>query len=127
MEGVTLELQDMLKRFGQHGFSIDTVRLGGGAARSALWTQIQANIYNRPVQRLKEGETTALGAAILGGVGAGVFPTIADGVAAMVAIADTTDPEPAHTARYADLHSAYEDAYQALATSTFGHLSKLQQ
>jgi len=127
MEGVAFEIQDMLKRFGQHGFTIDTVRLGGGAARSALWTQIQANIYNRPVQRLKEGETTALGAAILGGVGAGVFPTLAAGVGAMVAIADTTDPEPAQTARYADLHAAYEDAYHALAASTFARLNKLQQ
>jgi len=127
MEGVALEVQDMLKRFGQHGFNLDTVRLGGGAARSSLWTQIQANVYNRPVQRLKEGETAALGAAILGGVGAGVFPTTDDGVDAMVAIADTTYPDPAQTARYAELHAAYEDAYRCLAPSTFGRLNKLQQ
>ncbi len=126
MEGVALENQDMLKRFAQYGLSIDRIRLGGGAARSALWTQIQANIYNRPVERLKEGETTALGAAVLAGVGAGVFASIGEGVTAMVAIADTIEPQADQTGRYADLHAAYEDAYRSLAPSTFSKLGALQ-
>lgn len=127
MEGVALEVQDMLKRFQHYGLSIDRIRVGGGAARSTLWTQIQANIYNRPVQRLKEGETTALGAAVLAGVGAGVFANIGEGVKAMVAVADTIEPEADQTAPYADLHAAYEDAYRSLASSTFSKLSALQQ
>ena len=127
MEGVALEMQDMLKRFAQYGLSIDRIRVGGGAARSTLWTKIQANIYNQPVQRLKEGETTALGAAVLAGVGAGLFANIVEGVNAMVAIADTIEPEPGQTARYAELHAAYEDAYRALAPTTFAKLGALQR
>jgi xylulokinase len=127
MEGVALEMQDMLKRFQHYGLSIDRIRVGGGAARSALWTQIQANIYNQPVQRLKEGETTALGAAVLAGVGADEFANIREGVEAMVAVADTIEPQPDQTARYAELHAAYEDAYRALAPSTFAKLGALQQ
>lgn len=127
MEGVALEVQDMLKRFGHYGLSVDRIRVGGGAARSALWTQIQANIYNKPVQRLKEGETTALGAAVLAGVGAGVFASIGEGVDAMVAVADTIEPQADQTARYADLHAAYEDAYRSLAPSTFARLGALQR
>lgn len=127
MEGVALEIQDMLKRFEQYGLKIDSIRVGGGAARSALWTQIQANIYNRPVTRLKEGETTALGAAVLAGVGAGMFSNIAEGARAMVGVHDTIEPQAEQTARYADLHAAYEDAYRSLAPSTFSRLSALQQ
>lgn len=127
MEGVALEIQDMLKCFKHHGLPMDCVRLGGGASRSALWTQIQANIYNQPVQRLKEGETTALGAAVLAGVGAGVFANVGEGVKVMVAIADTIEPQPDQTARYADLHAAYEDAYRALAPTTFAKLGALQR
>lgn len=127
MEGVALEVQDMLKRFDQYGLNIDSVRVGGGAARSALWTQIQANIYNRPVTRLKEGETTALGAAILAGVGAGIFSSIAEGAKAMVCVSDTFEPQADQTARYADLYAAYEDAYRSLAPSTFSKLGALQQ
>ncbi|MBP6012521.1 MAG: hypothetical protein KBA31_09865 [Alphaproteobacteria bacterium] len=127
MEGVALEVQDMLTRFNHYGLRIGRIRVGGGAARSSLWTQIQANIYGQPVQRLKEGETTALGAAILAGVGAGVFSDIGEGVDAMVGIADTIEPQVDQTARYVELYAAYADAYRSLAPSTFSKLCALQR
>ena len=117
----------MLQRFKQYGLSIDRIRVGGGAARSLLWTQIQANIYNQPVQRLKEGETTALGAAVLAGVGAGIFSNVGEGVEAMVGVADTIEPQADQTALYAELYGAYADAYSSLAPSTFSKLSALQR
>jgi hypothetical protein len=44
----------------------------------------------------------------------------------MVAVADTIEPEADQTARYADLHAAYEDAYRSLAATTFSKLGALQ-
>ena len=47
---------------------------------------MQADIYGKPVSKLGVGEATVLGAAILGGVGSGVFTSIEEGVDKMVSI-----------------------------------------
>ncbi|MCG6880553.1 MAG: xylulose kinase, partial [Deltaproteobacteria bacterium] len=48
------------------GKPFDSIRLSGGGAKSPLWNQIQADVYGRPVERLKVSECTTLGATILG-------------------------------------------------------------
>lgn len=76
MEGVTLEMHDTMAGWYRNGMDVNTLRLGGGATHSPLWNHIQADVYGRPVQILRVEESTVLGAAILGGVGAGVFRSI---------------------------------------------------
>lgn len=126
MEGVAMEMLDNLDRLDAYGASTHTVRLGGGASRSDLWNQIQADIYGRPVDLLTEPETAALGAALLGGVGAGLFRSIQEGVDAMVHVRETRQPDPRRHSHYRELHAAHKSAYQALAASTFDRLARLQ-
>ena len=126
MEGVALEMSDSLLRMDAYGLDTQCIRLGGGATRSSLWNQIQADVYGRPVQLLEEAESTALGAALLGGVGAGFFSSIDEGVAAMVRVARTIEPDPQRQARYAELRDVYCDAYGSLAATVFGKLARLQ-
>ena len=92
MEGVVLEIRDMFEQWRAAGLQVDRLRIGGGATRSALWNQIQADVYGRPVETLRVSESTSLGAALMGGVGAGVFASIEEGVAAMVHVADRIEP-----------------------------------
>jgi xylulokinase len=125
MEGVALEIQDILTRAQDYGLEVENIKVGGGASRSPLWTQIQANIYGRPVQLLKEGETSALGAAILGGVGARLFSSIEEGIDTMVDVTQTIDPEPSQVPMYQALYGAYASAYGALAPSVFAQLNGL--
>ena len=103
------------------------IRVGGGATKSPLWNQIQADVYGKPIEVLEQGESTVLGAAILGGVGAGVFATLDEGVDAMVRVAHTLEPNPANQRRYTDVYLAYADAYHALAASTFGRIAEIQR
>jgi xylulokinase len=63
MEGVALEIRDMLQQWQAAGLEIDRLRIGGGATRSPLWNQIQADVYGRPVETLRVSESAALGAA----------------------------------------------------------------
>jgi xylulokinase len=126
MEGVVYEIRDNLERFDGYGLTLGSIRIGGGATRSTLWNQIQADIYGMPVELLDQGESTALGAAILGGVGAGVFNNIDEGVDAMVHVSQTLEPRAAHHDRYTDLYGAYADAIRSLAASTFSRLTTLQ-
>jgi xylulokinase len=128
MEGVALEIRDIMEQWFRGGMSVDVLRIGGGAARSPVWCQIQADVYGRPVETLQCDDSTGLGGALLGGVGAGVFGSIAEGVAAMVQPRGQVDPDPGRHRLYGELYEAYVRAYQGLAQSgTFAALADLQR
>jgi xylulokinase len=76
MEGVAFSLRDSLTIFSELNVPVEKIRLGGGGARSPLWRQIQADVYNRNVEIIAAEEGAAFGAAILAGVGAGVWPGV---------------------------------------------------
>jgi xylulokinase len=127
MEGVALEVRDMMDGWIKAGVNITTLRLGGGATKSPLWNQIQADVYGRPVETLKQSESTVLGAAILGGVGAGVFKSIPEGVGEMVEVTGKVEPNMANHKVYEEMYEAYTKAYEGLSSSgTFDKLAQIQ-
>jgi xylulokinase len=75
LEGLVLKINDDLARaVGASGASPRRITLVGGGAQSALWAQLKANASNLPVRVVSDAECVARGAALLAGVGAGVFP-----------------------------------------------------
>ncbi len=127
MEGVALEMRDIMDGWLQAGVEITTLRLGGGVTKSAVWNQIQADVYGRPVQTLNVRESTVLGAAILGGVGAGIFSSIKEATDKMVEVTDTIEPNMANHAIYEEMYDAYTKAYEGLASSgAYDQLAKIQ-
>jgi len=127
MEGVALEVRDMMGPWLSAGLDVDVLRLSGGATRSPLWNQIQADVYNRPVQTLECNESTVLGAALLGGLGSGVFSSIEEGAEAMVHVAEEIEPNPANRAIYEEMYEAFVKAYAGLADSgAFDKLADIQ-
>jgi len=128
MEGVVLEIRDIIEQWFRAGLDLRTLRIGGGAVRSPLWNQIQADVYGRPVETLRVSESTGLGAALLGGLGAGVFASLEEGVEAMVHVSDQIEPDPRRHERYEELYRAYVQAYDGLSSSgAFDALSRLQE
>lgn len=75
-------------------------RLTGGGSRNRLFVEIKANAYGRPVAVVDESESTALGAALLGGVAAGLFPDMESAAAGLDRRDAIVDPDPALVARY---------------------------
>lgn len=80
MEGVALEIREMMESWLKTDIEISTLRLGGGPTKSSLRNQIQAEVYGHPVETLKTSESTVLGAAILVGMGSGVLGSIREGL-----------------------------------------------
>ena len=127
MEGVVLEIRDILQQWLDAGMEVRTLRIGGGATRSALWNQIQADVYGRPVETLQVGESTGLGAALLGGLGAGVFRSLDEGVATMVKVSGQVDPDRDRHRRYEEMYRAYVKAYEGLSVGgAFDLLARIQ-
>jgi len=74
MEGVAFDLRRSLECFEDIGLPIADLRIGEGGARSALWRQIQVDVFGRDARVLEVQDASALGAAVIAGVGVGVFP-----------------------------------------------------
>ena len=95
LEGVTFSLKDTFSIFAEMQVPVTGVRLGGGGARSALWRQIQADVYGYPVEIVEAEEGAAYGAALLAGVGGAVWRTVEDACDAVVRVATRIAPDPA--------------------------------
>jgi xylulokinase len=74
---------------------VKAIRLGGGGARSALWRQIQADVYGHEVQVLDAKEGEGFGATLLAGTGIGVWESVEAACAATVRVAETIAPRNA--------------------------------
>jgi xylulokinase len=114
MEGVVLAMRDGLQIIRGLGVDVDDVRLVGGGARSRLWRRLQADVFGVPVRRTSTDEGPAYGAALLGGVAAGVYGSPAEALALVQERDEVTDPDPSAAARYDELHAIYDPLYQAL-------------
>ena len=117
MEGVVFSLRDGLEIMRGLGLPIDQIRATGGGGRSPLWRQLQADIYGAEVATLAAEEGPAYGAALLAGVGAGLFASVGAAVDRCVSVVGITRPDPDAQARYDEVYAIYRELYGALRES----------
>jgi xylulokinase len=114
MEGVAFSLRDTLTIFAEMNVPVETIRLGGGGARAALWRQIQADVYGQTVETVAAEEGAAYGAALLAGVGVGVWPTVDHACAATVRTRARVEPDRAAVRVMNDRYKHFQLLYPAL-------------
>lgn len=112
-EGIAFSLRDVLEQFRDQGLELREGRIIGGGARSALWRQIVADVLQLRVV-LPERSDASFGAALLAGVGIGLFPN--ERAAAHLNRGERAvhEPDPALAGRYADLFGLYRESKVAL-------------
>jgi xylulokinase len=116
LEGIPFELRRTLEIVESAGQPIEAVYHIGGGSASALWSQIKADIYQKPVKTFVSGEGGLLGAAILAGVGADVYPDPANGAQACLRLDRVFTPNEANRARYDALFALFKDLHDRLQT-----------
>ena len=121
IEGVAFYLKELVDALPATGIKIENYRVVGGGSRSDVWVQTCADIFGRPFTRPVITEAGALGAAIIAGVGSGVFESYTEGVAAMVKLERTFEPDLSRHARY---QARYEH-YRRLAPLMTDYLQAL--
>ncbi len=115
LEGVTMNLRVILDAFRDQGTEIEAMRLIGGGASGRIWNQIMADVYGMPVQRLAIlEEATSMGAALVGGVGVGLYPGFSM-IETMNDIAATVMPDSRAQATYDHMLPVFNQLYEALA------------
>lgn len=114
LEGVAFSLRDAIEIFKELHIPIETIRLGGGGAKSPLWRQIQADVYGRPVETIAAEEGAAYGAALLAGVGAGQWKTVDEACGETIQIAEIIEPNPESKRVLNSHYQAYQTIYPSL-------------
>lgn len=87
----------------------------GGATRNAFWMQNKADVIGRPVEVPEIQEASPLGAAILAGIGLGLYRDEEDAYQRVYRPGKTYEPDAGRAARYAEWFAIYRDLYPALA------------
>jgi xylulokinase len=114
LEGVAFSLRDSLTIFQEIGVPVKSMRLGGGGARSELWRQIQADVYGREVEQVATEEGAAYGAAILAGVGSGIWKSVNEACDAVVQIVNRVAPDAKRATLMEQKYQTYRRIYPAL-------------
>jgi xylulokinase len=116
LEGVSYGLRDSLELMRALGLSMEQVRASGGGARSLLWRQILADIFDVEITTVSVTEGAAYGAALLSAVGVGVYGSVAEACQAAIQVTGHAVPGQA-SATYQELYPLYRDLYPALRPS----------
>ena len=114
MEGVTFSLKDCLEIIQQMGVTVNEVRASGGGAKSEPWRRMQADIFNTTVVTVNSSEASALGVALLAGVGAGIYHSIEDACDKVIQTTSTLEPNVENQKVYAGYYRAYRNLYTSL-------------
>jgi len=114
LEGVAYGLRDSLELLRELGVDPRDGRVSGGEARSDLWLRILASVLRLPIRRTAADEGSAFGAALLGGVAAGVFRDVHEAVATCVRLLEPVDPDPQWVDAYEHGYRRFQLLYPAL-------------
>ncbi len=114
MEGVTFGMRDSFEIIREMGIPVGEVRAIGGGAKSPLWRNIQADIYQVPLLTVRIDEGPAFGAALLAAVGTSAFSGVEEACRKAVKTKDQVRPNPMNVKKYESYYRLYRDLYPAI-------------
>ena len=114
LEGVTFALKDSLELIKDKGVKIKEIRAIGGGAKSRIWQQILADILGKEISLLNVEEGPAFGAALIAGVGVGVYNSFAEAVNRIIKVKKTVIPSIQNTEKYNHYYQLYKKLYYSL-------------
>ena len=115
IEGLNYQFLDIMRALESAlGTAIDTVTVVGGVARNEFWIQNKADVIGAAVEVSEVEEATPLGAAVIAGVGLGLYASVDEAYERVRRPGRTFEPRPGLPERYAECFGIYRDLYPAL-------------
>lgn len=124
MEGVTYSMRDSIEILREYDVDVNEVRASGGGAKSALWLQMQADIYNSQVVTTNLEEGPSAGAAIMASVGSGAYSSVGEACDSIVKVVSRTEPIARNVELYEEFYQVYRSLYPTLK-DTFARQNQL--
>ncbi|MDL4840298.1 xylulokinase [Aquibacillus rhizosphaerae] len=116
LEGITFSLNESIAIFRENGKTIDTIYSIGGGSKSEQWLQIQADIFNAKMVKLKSEQGPGMGAAMLAAYGCGWFSSLEECAEEFLEEAEVYEPIQENVKKYAELFEVYKDVYVQTAS-----------
>ena len=115
LEGICFEMRRILETM-QHvfGTTFDAMHTIGGGTRNILWQELKASILGLPIELPDVEEATAKGAALLAGIGIGMFQDVYCASKEVYQLKTRFEPNPELVATYHDIFGLYTQIYPAL-------------
>ena len=113
-EGIVFGMRDSLEIIRNEQVPVKEIRATGGGGKSEFFLKLQADIYGAPISRLKASEGGVMGAAIMAGVGAGLYKDIIEATDQLVKVEKVVEPDQSKQALYDDMYGLYREIYQDL-------------
>ena len=117
LEGVAYSQLECVDVFREMGVDINDMMICGGGARSDLWRQMFADLYQCPVSTIETDQGGALGAAILAGVGSGVYQDLDKTCKELIRKKSTHQPIAENSDQYQKYYTLYKELYSTLLES----------
>ncbi|MCI9680206.1 MAG: xylulokinase [Lachnospiraceae bacterium] len=114
LEGVAFALRDSFEVAKALGIRIDRTKICGGGAKSPLWRQMIADIFNIKVDIPESEEGPAMGGAMLAAVACGEYAGVEEAAEKIVRIVDTVEPIPENAKRYEKQYQKFRQIYPAV-------------
>jgi xylulokinase len=114
LEGTAFAMRDIIDRLAAMGVATGSIRIVGGGARSAVWTQMRADLTGRPAEALVSDDASAIGAAVLAATAAGALPDCVSASEALALPLRQIEPNPANREAYEDAYQRYRALFAAL-------------
>jgi xylulokinase len=114
LEGVAYSLEHNLRVAATTGAQVGELTAMGGASNSRLWTQIKADVTGKTIKVPSSDTATTLGAAILAGVGVGVYRDFREAVEQTIVITRVQEPDMEAHEQYKKYMETYLKLSEAL-------------
>ncbi len=114
MEGVVFCLADCNDLLKDQGIEVTSLRVTGGGSRSPLYRRMLADLFRCDIHTLGREGGADYGAAILAGVGAGLWPSVYDACDRFIREKDSTEWDPEEAEKYSAYHAVYDRMYRSL-------------
>jgi len=117
LEGITFAMRDSIEIMREQEIDVAQVRATGGGAKSSFWRQMQADIYQTEVVTVNSGEGPAFGAALMAGVGAGLYSSLEEICDELIVPVEKTEPDTQNAKQYDEYYQIFKNLYPALKQS----------
>jgi xylulokinase len=116
MEGVALAMRQVLNIMLELNPVETLLASGNGLVLSPVWRQIVTDVFASPLRLAKAGERAGVGAALIAGIGAGLFRDYADlrPITGQAAATDLSEPDAERAAFYLEQYKRFVQVYPLL-------------
>ncbi|MGD8850513.1 MAG: FGGY family carbohydrate kinase, partial [Anaerolineales bacterium] len=116
LEGISLEIRWMLDAIANTDVPVEEIRMAGGGSKNAIWNQIHADIFNRPIRTIQNPDAALVGGAMCAAVALEMYPDFQAAAEAFVQLGPLVEPINSNAEVYEESYARYVRLFKLLSS-----------